>query len=252
MNQLYCVSFSPTGTSKRAAWQIAEAFDCEKTAVDLCETADREIWAEQKDVGIFSVPCYGGRIPQTAAKRLSRLHGDETPAIVCVTFGNRAFEDALLELADCVEANGFRVIAGCAVSAEHNIMHVFGHGRPDDLDRAEIQRFSTQAVQKRKDGKMNRPSLPGNHPYKEIHLARTAVLVDEKTCTGCGFCAQECPVQAISADGRQTDEQRCINCMRCIQICPQKSRNISKEFVTALIQKLRPDCEGRKQNEFYL
>lgn len=251
MNQLYNVSFSPTGTSLKVAEQIAKAFDCAKATIDLCQKTAGDIRIKREDICIFSVPCYGGRVPQTAVERLSHIHGAKTPAILCVTFGNRAYEDALLELADCVEGNGFQVIAGCAVATEHNIMHIFGQGRPDALDKEEIQRFSIAAAQKVKDGRRDRPSFPGNRPYKESHGAKMPILVDEKTCVSCGLCAQKCPVKAISGDGRQVDEEICINCMRCIQICPKKSRSVPEGLVAALIEKLSAACQGRKSNEFY-
>lgn len=252
MNQLYMISFSPTGTSRRVAEGIAEAFSNEKTVVDLCEETVGEMQIGKEDICIFSAPCYGGRIPQTAAERLSHIHGEQTPAIVLITFGNRAFEDALLELADSVEKNGFRVIAGCAVSAEHNIMHIFGQGRPDGLDWKEIRRFSNAAAEKINAGETERPLLPGSRPYKERHGGKPPILVNEKTCVKCGLCAQKCPVKAISPDGRHLKEELCIACMRCIQLCPQNSRSIPKTYVDGLIQRLGDACRERKRNEFYL
>lgn len=251
MNQLYNITFSPTGTSLYVAQQIAEAFDSEPTLIDLCEEITEDIQIEQESVCIFSVPCYGGRIPLTAAERLSHIHGMGTPAIVCVTFGNRAFEDALLELADCAEASGFRVTAGCAVATEHNIMHIFGAGRPDSTDQRELQQFSIAVAQNIKNGKTARPVLPGNRPYKERHTSITTISVDENKCISCGLCALKCPVKAISENGLHVDENVCINCMRCIKICPEKSRSISEEYVAALIQKLGSACKERKENEFY-
>lgn len=61
------ISFSPTGTSRRVAEGIAEAFSNEKTIVDLCEETVGEMQIGKEDICIFSAPCYGGRIPQTAA-----------------------------------------------------------------------------------------------------------------------------------------------------------------------------------------
>lgn len=124
---------------------------------------------EKEDICIFSASCYGGRIPQTATERLAHIHGEQTSAIVLITFGNRAFEDALLELADSVERNRFRVTAGCAVSVEHNLMHIFGQGRPDSLDWKEIRRFSNAAAEKINAGETERPLLPGSRLYKEWH-----------------------------------------------------------------------------------
>ena len=59
MNQLYMISFSPTGTSRRVAEGIAEAFSNEKTVVDLCEETVGEMQIGKEDICIFSAPCYG-------------------------------------------------------------------------------------------------------------------------------------------------------------------------------------------------
>lgn len=252
MEKRYSITFSPTGTSRFAAEKIAQAFGGGFIAVDLCREEGEEIQAEPESVCIVSVPCYGGRIPPTAAERLARIHGRGTPAVVCVTYGNRAFEDALLELADCVEANGFRVIAGAAVAGEHNIMPQYGAGRPDALDQKELEQFSCKAAQKWKQGGRSRPKLPGSRPYKEYHAATMEILVDKNACTGCGACAEGCPVQAIAGDGLSANRERCIGCMRCIKICPRHCRSLREEAVAALVQRVGKACEGRKENQFYL
>lgn len=47
---------------------------------------------------VIAVPVYGGRVAATALQRLQRLKGNGSPAILVVVYGNRDYEDALLEL----------------------------------------------------------------------------------------------------------------------------------------------------------
>lgn len=250
--KIYNIAFSPTGSSLEASGHIIEPFGGEKIVIDLCEEIADEIQIEQDAICIFSAPCYGGRIPKTARERLQKIRGTRTPAVVCVTFGNRAFEDALLELSDVVSENSFEVVAGCAVVTEHNIMHIYGQGRPNDADKEQMQKFGADIIQKLKELKKDKPYIPGNHPYKEWHGVTTPIIVDENNCTNCGVCVQKCPVKAISSNGYTIDTEACISCMRCIKICPAKCRSVSEDCVNGLIAKVGRFCEERKENQFYL
>ena len=249
--KIYRITFSPTGMSRGTAEEILKGYGDEPVWIDLCEEPTKTIEIEGDSICIFSVPCYGGRIPRTAAERLLKIRGNQTPAIVCVTFGNRAFEDALLELADIVQMQGFSVFAGCGAATEHNIMGTFGAGRPDGADRKAMHHFSCGCIEKFQEGSMTRPDFPGERPYKIWKGMSLPIRVDESLCRHCGVCAAKCPVHAISEENT-TDENLCIHCMRCVKICPEKGRYIPEEILDSMQKRMAPVCEERKQNQFYL
>lgn len=262
LKQITSIYFSPTGSTKRVveliAGQVAGRAGGRRESLDLTDAAMgrpdyRFIENEAVAVG---VPVYGGRVPATAAERFKKLHGRGTPAILVVTYGNRAYEDALLELGDILKAQGFVPVAAAAVAAEHNIVRSIAEGRPDGKDEGFLRRFGVQAGEKLAgmQAGFRRTELPlkGNRPYREYHGVPLKIKTGP-SCINCGACIRGCPVQAISrTDARITDGERCIRCMRCIQVCKAGARKINPLVLMAVRQKLKKVCADRKEPEFIL
>ena len=206
----------------------------------------------RKRISVIAVPSYGGRVPETAVKRLSPIKGNQAKAILVCVYGNRAYEDTLAELEDTAKAAGFRITAAVAAVAEHSIARQFAAGRPDSQDQAQLTEFAGNIRKKLSSGDTAEPAIPGNRPYKKAEGAGMVPKPD-RNCVKCGICAEKCPVQAIDkTNPKKTDSKACISCMRCISVCPHSARKINGVMPAGVNAMLKKVCSERKECELYL
>ena len=250
------ITFSPTGGTDKVAEIITKAWGMPVNKIDLsnAETENSSFSLEKEDIAVIAVPSYGGRVPGLAAKRISKIHANQTPCVIVCVYGNRAYEDTLIELNDIAEKSGFKVIAAIAAIAEHSIMHQYAAGRPDVKDESELNCFAAKILDKIKSNLTgdSTPQIPGKRPYKK---AGGAVLVPKANndCTSCGLCAKQCPAQAINEENLKiTDSKKCISCMRCVAKCPQSARKVNGAMVSAAALAIKKACSIRKGNELYI
>ena len=246
--------FSPTGGTRKVSGLVAGALDGNTVTVDLTDNGQdfRAVSMAKDDVAVISVPSYAGRVPAVVVDRLGMVCGNGARAVLVCVYGNRAFEDTLVELEDVAKRAGFRVVAAVAAIAEHSVARQFAAGRPDAKDVAQLAEFSQRIRQKLLDGGMSEPSVPGNRPYKQAG-GRSMVPQATEDCISCGVCAAACPVRAIDkVDPRQVDGEACISCMRCVAVCPQNAHKLDPNKLAAVTQMLSSVCVERKECELFI
>ena len=201
----HIVYFSPTHTSQKVARAIGDGIGMgRRIETDLtCDTAASELLIKDSVV-IILVPVYGGRVAPVAVERLKRLKGDNSVAVLAVVYGNRDYEDALVELRDLAVEQGFIPLAAGAFIGEHSYSRKgmpIAEGRPDDADIRTATIFGEEALAKL----MKVPALAdihsfyikGNVPYKEVGKPTPAAPVTLEHCAVCEECIQLCPTGAI-------------------------------------------------------
>jgi len=238
----------------RVAQAVTGAWDADTTTVDLTDAAqDFSTYAyREDDLVLIALPSYGGRVPALAAERLSKIRGNGARCALACVYGNRAYEDTLVEMEDTAKACGFRPIAAIAAVAEHSILHQYASGRPDAGDLRVLQDYADKILRKFRSGEQEIPVLPGNRPYKKAGGVGM-VPCATSACVGCGLCAEQCPAQAISReDVSKADGKACISCMRCVVRCPHSARKINGAMAAAAALALKKACSTRKECELFI
>lgn len=245
--------FSPTGTTWKAARAVAEGSGCPVREVDLSALTEGET-VPADTVLLAAAPVFGGRVPAAALERLAALRGAGGPAIAVVVYGNRHYDDALLEWKTALEQSGFRVASAGAFVAEHSIVRTVAAGRPDAQDLQAARDFGRAAAQKLSLPEEEQTSIqvPGN-PVYQAYRGMPARPEAGKSCIKCGACARLCPVGAIPPEAPNlTHKEKCITCMRCVSVCPENARALPAPVLAAITEGLASKAAARREPEVFL
>ena len=252
MSKVMEIYFSPSQTTKKVVDTLADNFTNEKETYDLLNFNEEKKFGED-DIAIVGMPVFAGRIPKSGRARLSKLKGNNTPAIAIVNYGNAHVTDALLELVDVLKENNFDVIAAASTVSHHSIFSGVAVGRPDPEDIEKINEFSQKCIEKIEVGERLTSEIPGNRPYVDYKQLPFEITCDETLCAFCYDCVSICPEKAIPDDDPvDTNLDMCSRCTACINICPEDARMFSGAAFEAKKPEFEKANSERKENEFYL
>ena len=150
MRKIYGMYFSGTDTTKKTveflADRLSRYLQGEKRIYDFTLPGARKGYPEftEDDIVIFGTPVIAGRVPNVLLPYLKTIRGNGAAAVPVVLYGNRNYDDALIELRDLLEAGGFRTMAAGAFIGEHTFSEILAAGRPDQKDMETAGTFARQ------------------------------------------------------------------------------------------------------------
>lgn len=255
---LQTLFFSPTHSSRDLALALgkglAAALGMPQASRDLTFPPDREqsLDCGPDDILLFAFPVYAGRVPQVLEAPLSRLRGNGAVAVIAAVYGNRDYDDALLEAADLLTRQGFVVAAAGAFIAEHSVAPRVGAGRPDAQDMAVLADFARRAAAKIAAGNPAPVSVKGKRPYKDRIPAADVRPKTMDSCSKCMICVAGCPMNVISKEDPAVVATGCIRCRACVKFCPQEAKFFDDAGTAKIREMLESKCLARREPELFL
>lgn len=235
--------------------------------MDITKPAVRKqhLQTSENELLIIGAPVYEGRVQENALNWLQTIEAHNTPTVCIVVYGNRTYDDALIQIKNTLIEDGCVPIACAAFVAQHSFSSPklpIAHGRSDadDLNQArlfgnEVRRkmLSIESISQLADievpgdASLQTKLYMGNvvaEGFRSLYERRCFFCIDvAETCTQRGVCADVCPVGAIDPENSAAiDQAKCIQCCTCLKYCPEQVRvkNLSElgERVTLGLSKL--------------
>lgn len=241
LGKIWAVYFSGTGTTRRTVERIARGIasrlNLPAESVDFSRPAVRQetLGFGEKDLVVFGTPVYAGRVPNVLLPFLrERIVGGGALAVPVVLFGNRNYDDALIELRNILAADGMHPIAAGAFVGEHSFSRVLGANRPNAEDEALMDEFAARvaalaagldatpvkSVAVRGQEPLRPYYTPRDRAGNPINILKVKPKTDLSRCGGCGLCADLCPMGSIDPADVSAVRGICIKCCACVKGCP--------------------------------
>lgn len=271
MKKINSIYFSATGSTKKIVKTITNKLSNEKNNfkfhkeydITLVKNRKNIISFRKDDIVVVGLPVYAGRVPNVLVNYLKTINSNGAMAIPVVVYGNRNYDDGLIELKDILEADGFKVIGGGAFIGQHSFSKIIAKDRPDQSDIIIVNEFVERIIEKIDRNEIIEDLIvKGNTPYRKHYMPKDEYgepvdirKVKPKTkidCTDCKICATNCPMASISIEKVEEIKGICIKCCACIKSCPVNAKYFDDINYLRHKEELEIELVERKQPEIFI
>ena len=274
INKVTGLYFSATGTTEKVVTLLAE-----KLAELLTPGHDADLFDftlpsarlftqrfGKGDLVVAGTPTYAGRVPNVLLPYLNEnITADGALAVPVVLFGNRNFDDSLIELKGIMEKNGFIPAAGGAFVGEHSFSYKLAAGRPDDEDMKKAADFAEAIAEKVRttdESDFVPVKVKGEDPVRPYYTPRDrngngidirkVKPVTGPECDRCRTCVSVCPMGSIPADDPSQCTGICIKCGACVKKCPMGCKYFTDENYLYHMHELEDMYARRAEPELFI
>lgn len=289
IKKIVLLSFSPTGNTKKCLSTLAEGI-AEKLNLIIAEEIDitsaskreNDYEFDASDLVIIGFPTYAGRLPNKIMPYLKEhVHANGALGCALVTYGNRAYDNSLKELASIMCDNGFKMISAMAVPCEHAFAQSLATGRPTEVDLEEIKKYgrkigeritlqssdslSTNVMSLMPDENfcIDISKIPGDEPTEmkyyvpkkedgtPANFLKAMPKTDSNKCGNCGECVKACPMNCFE-ESITEPKGVCIKCQACIKACKNGAKYFDDEEFLSHKKYLEDRFTENKKIEMYI
>jgi ferredoxin len=271
IEKIWAVSYSATGSTDRVVRTIAQALaeklglPWESLPFTRPVEREKEYAFTETDLIVMGTPTYAGKMPNKLLPDFqTKFCGNGALAVAVVTFGNRAYDNALAELVSVLEGDDFHTVAAGAFVCRHAFTDELAYGRPGWSDEFEMKNFAKRISDKVKTltdipAPVQVPGDPAAPYYvpkgtdgQPAKFLKAKPKTDLSKCCNCGACARVCPMGAIDPADVSSVPGTCIKCQACIRKCTHKAKYFDDEAFLSHVAMLEASFTDLKENEVFL
>lgn len=271
IEKIKAVYFTGTGTTKQIVSFIAQEaartlhVDCDVIDFSLPQNRKEPLVFEKNELVVFGLFVVAGRVPNVLLPFLQKMRGNECISVPIVVYGNRNYDDALLELNDILVKSGSHVVAAAAFIGAHSFSNTLAQNRPDMNDMEIAREFAEKIADKVKTINLEHHciEIPGTRfPYRNYYrplntdgqpvgFLKAKPFTDDN-CIDCKLCADVCPMGSIDRFDVHRVPGICIKCCACIKKCPVNAKHFLNEDFLSHKTMLEKTYTVRKEPELFL